>query len=76
MGNFKPISDEIKAEVILLYFQNLNKPFDWVAEKMKGRLTYYMCDRVVQDYLKMKKDLFITLGSKMNIEDETNLEIE
>lgn len=67
-GVFKIVSPEIKAEVISLYFQNLDKPFDWVAEKMKGRLTYYMCDKVVQEYLKNKKDLYITLESKMNYE--------
>ena len=67
-GVFKIVSPEIKAEVISLYFQNLDKPFDWVSEKMKGRLTYYMCDKVVQEYLKNKKDLYITLESKMNYE--------
>lgn len=68
MGVCKIVSTEIKAEVISLYFQNLDKPFDWVAEKMKGRLTYYMCDKVVQEYLKNKKELYITLESKMNYE--------
>lgn len=68
MGVYKIVSPEIKAEVISLYFQNLDKPFDWVAEKMKGRLTYYMCDKVVQEYLKNKKYLYITLESKMNYE--------
>jgi len=66
MGNFKEVDPKLKAEVISLYFDNLGKPFDWVAEKMKGRLTYYMCDRLVQDFLKSKKDLYIILESKMN----------
>jgi len=66
MGKFKEVDANLKAEVIALYFDNLGKPFDWVAEKMKGRLTYYMCDRLVQDFLKSKKDMYITLESKMN----------
>ena len=64
----KEVAPELKAEVISLYFANLGKPFDCVVEQMKGKLTYYMCDRVVQDFLKSKKDLYITLESKMNYE--------
>jgi len=66
MGVCKEVAPELKAEVISLYFDNLGKPFDWVSEKMKGRLSYYMCDKIVQDYLKSAKDTFITLESKMN----------
>jgi hypothetical protein len=62
----KEVAPELKAEVISLYFANLGKPFEWVVEQMKGKLTHYMCDRVVQDFLKSKKDLYITLESKMN----------
>jgi hypothetical protein len=64
----KEVAPELKAEVISLYFANLGKPFDWVVEQMKGKLTYYLCDRLVQDFLKSKKDLYITLESKMNYE--------
>lgn len=64
--NIKIVSAELKAEVIHFYFENLNISFDWVADKFKGRLTYYMCDKIVQEFLKNKSDFFITKESKLN----------
>ncbi len=64
--NIKTVSAELKAEVIHFYFENLNNPFDWVADKFKGRLTYYMCDKILQEFLKNKSDFFIIKESKLN----------
>jgi hypothetical protein len=64
--NKKLVSQELKAEVIHFYFENLNNSFDWVADKFKGRLTYYMCDKIVQEFLKNKSDFFIIKESKLN----------
>ena len=66
MGKYKEIEEKLKAEVVYLYFSNLNKPFNWVVDKMSGRLSYYLCDRIIQDYLKNNKEFYITLESKIN----------
>mgnify|MGYP003409601445 CR=1 FL=1 len=66
----KPIAPEDRAKVIFLYFDNLDKSFDWLVHQMDGKLTYYQCDKIVQDYIKSgkKKKEFITVSSKMNYE--------
>lgn len=62
------ITPELKAKILSIYFQNLDKPFKKIAKLCQCDRS--VLDKVVQDYIKNTAPLeFITVDSKMNLPD-------